>query len=765
MESEAEAAGMSPPEARAGPEVELEAREQEPSEPPRRLNNLSLLDGKTFSATTLAGDIAPANAGDVGLFHRDTRFLSYLELLVDGHRTVVLSSSTQGNLYAQIEMATSTLVRRAGGAPENNLHVRREQVIAAHFYERVTAENFNLQPVEIVLEWRFDADFADVFQVRGMLVRQQGARREPVVTADGVIFAYDGRDHVHRRTVLRFDPPPEAPEAHRAVFHLRLNPRERRQILLTVSPETEGDPLLGPAAGFAAALTGRRRALEAFGRESTQFESSDDLFNACMTTAITDFFALRIPFAARLRPPLGSGSAEGETGAPEGPGGRQGEIIAAGIPWFATVFGRDSLIAAYQSLLLRPQLARDTLRFLARWQGRAVDDWRDEQPGKILHEFREGELTRGGALPHAPYYGSVDSTPLFLIVLGETFNWTGDRDLLEELLPAARGALEWIERYGDLDGDGFVEYQRRSPGGLDNQGWKDSHDSNLHRDGEPEPGPIALCEVQGYCYDARYRFARLLRLLGDTATAERLRRDATELARRFEHAFWLPRQGYYAMSLDGAKRPQEVIASNAGHLLWSRIVGKGRARQVASRLMRAEMFSGWGIRTLAADEPTYNPLSYHRGSVWPHDNSLTGLGLAFYEQKDALLKIFTGLFQAARHFRDLRLPELFVGAQRREFDVPVYYPVSCSPQAWASGALFLLLTGLLGFRPDAGKKELRIVNPVLPEWLDWLRLRNVRIGQSVVSLEFSRRGRRAFCTVLDLQGDRLAISVDFTKRG
>ncbi|MGH9527714.1 MAG: amylo-alpha-1,6-glucosidase, partial [Terriglobales bacterium] len=417
------------------PEVELEAREQEPSEPPRRLNNLSLLDGKTFSATTLAGDIAPANAGDVGLFHRDTRFLSYLELLVDGHRTVVLSSSTQGNLYAQIEMATSTLVRRAGGAPENNLHVRREQVIAAHFYERVTAENFNLQPVEIVLEWRFDADFADVFQVRGMLVRQQGARREPVVTADGVIFAYDGRDHVHRRTVLRFDPPPEAPEAHRAVFHLRLNPRERRQILLTVSPETEGDPLLGPAAGFAAALTGRRRALEAFGRESTQFESSDDLFNACMTTAITDFFALRIPFAARLRPPLGSGSAEGETGAPEGPGGRQGEIIAAGIPWFATVFGRDSLIAAYQSLLLRPQLARDTLRFLARWQGRAVDDWRDEQPGKILHEFREGELTRGGALPHAPYYGSVDSTPLFLIVLGETFNWTGDRDLLEELLP------------------------------------------------------------------------------------------------------------------------------------------------------------------------------------------------------------------------------------------------------------------------------------------------------------------------------------------
>ncbi|MGH9533869.1 MAG: amylo-alpha-1,6-glucosidase [Terriglobales bacterium] len=734
------------------------------SEPPRRINNLSLLDGKTFSATTVSGDIAPANASDVGLFHRDTRFLSYLELLVDGHRTVVLSSGTQGNLYAQIELATSTLVRRDGGAPENNLHVRREQVMASHFYERVTAENFNLQPVEITLEWRFDADFADVFQVRGMRIPAQGRQREPTVTADGVVFAYDGQDRIHRRTVLRFDPPPAAPEAHRARFHLRLNPRERRVILLTVTPETEGDPIQA-AVGFSPALEDQRRRLAAFCRESTRIESSDDLFDACMETAVNDFFALRIPFAARAHPAMGG------TGAEASPRGdttlgrsREGEIIAAGIPWFATVFGRDSLIAAYQSLLLRPQLAEATLRFLARWQGRTVNDWRDEQPGKILHEFREGELTRGGEVPHAPYYGSVDSTPLFLIVLGETFQWTGDRELLEELLPAARAALGWIEQYGDLDGDGFVEYLRRSPGGLDNQGWKDSHDSNLHRDGRPEPPPIALCEVQGYCYDARYRLSRLLRLLGDAATAERVRREATDLAHRFERAFWLPRQGYYAMSLDGEKRPQEVISSNAGHLLWSRIIGQDRARLVASRLLRAEMFTGWGIRTLAADEPTYNPLSYHRGSVWPHDNSLIGLGLAFYEQKAALVRIFTGLFQAARHFRDTRLPELFVGAQRREFDTPVHYPVSCSPQAWASGAMFLLLTALLGLRPDAGKKELRVVNPVLPEWLDWLRLRNMRIGQSVVSLEFTRRGQRAFCSVLDQQGDRLAISVDFTKR-
>lgn len=724
------------------------------SGPPRRTNNLSLLDGKTFSATTLAGDIAPAGAMDVGIFHRDTRFVSHFELRINGQRTVVLSAGTQANLYAQIELTTHTpLIREEQEAPENTLHLRREQMLAGHFFERLTIENFNLAPAKVRLEWLFAADFADVFAVRGLQRSEHGDALPPQVDEQTVEYRYRGRDGVGRRTQLRFEPAPDQLEAGRARYEIALRPHEKTQIAVSIWPETEGDAP-PPVAGFATALETRRRALHAWQRETTTFESSNGVFDACLETAASDFFALRIAVNPR-------GARTQEEAFPQN---QAGEIIAAGIPWFATIFGRDSLIAAYQSLLLQPRLARETLRFLARWQGREENDWRDEQPGKILHEFREGEMTLAGEMPHSPYYGSVDSTPLFLITLGETFNWTGDRDLLDELLPAARAAMGWIERYGDLDGDGFVEFQRRSPRGLDNQGWKDSTDANLHRDGRPAPAPIALCEVQGYCFDARYRLAQLLRTAGDSHEAERLRHEATELARRFERRFWMPTRNFYAMALDGHKQPVEVLASNAGHLLWSRIVGQERARQVAQRLVRTELFSGWGIRTLSADEPTFNPLSYHRGSVWPHDNSLIGLGLALYDLKPALEQVFTGLFQALLYFRDLRLPELFVGVQRREFDQPVHYPVSCSPQAWASGALFLLLTAMLGIRPNAAKKELRIVNPKLPQWLDWLRVRNLHIGQSLVSLEFSRRDQRTFCNVLDSQGERLAISVDFTKR-
>ncbi|MGH9394508.1 MAG: amylo-alpha-1,6-glucosidase, partial [Terriglobales bacterium] len=362
--------------------------------------------------------------------------------------------------------------------------------------------------------------------------------------------------------------------------------------------------------GFATCLERRRENYAAWARATTAFSSSDNLFDRCLETAMSDFFALRVPFE---RNGLDADSACGV--APL----RSGEIVAAGIPWFATVFGRDSLIASYQALMLHPHLAKETLRFLAHRQGTKRDDWRDEDPGKILHEMREGEMTRAGEMPYSPYYGSVDATALFLIVLDETYSWTGDDELLEELLPAARRALEWIEHWGDLDGDGLVEYQRRSPQGLNNQGWKDSWDAYLHADGSVPAAPLALCEVQGYCYDARYRLSRLLRTVGDSAGADRLRRQATELSHRFERHFWLPERSFYAAALDAQKQPQAVVTSNVGQLLWSRIVSRERARQVTRRLMAADMFSGWGVRTLSAAEPTFNPLSYHRGSVWPHD--------------------------------------------------------------------------------------------------------------------------------------------------
>ncbi|HUR37198.1 MAG TPA: amylo-alpha-1,6-glucosidase, partial [Terriglobales bacterium] len=422
-----------------------------------------------------------------------------------------------------------------------------------------------------------------------------------------------------------------------------------------------------------------------------------------------------------------------------------------------------SIIAAYQSLLLNPKLAADTLRVLARYQGTKVDDWRDEEPGKILHEHRVGEMTSAGEMPFSPYYGSVDATPLFLVLASEYYNWTADEPLIRDILPAIYKALHWIDRYGDPDKDTFVEYQRRSPRGLANQGWKDSWDANLHRDGTVAETPIALVEVQGYVYDAKYRMSRLLREMGDTEIAYRLKREALELAKKIDKDFWVPANGFYAMALDNKKKRLEVIASNPGHLLFSNVLRKDRARLVANRLMQPDMHSGWGWRTMSNQEKVYNPLSYHRGSVWPHDNSLIAHGMAMYGFSRPALHTLTTLFQTAVTFRNNRLPELFCGLQRQEADVPVHYPVSCSPQAWASGAFFLLLTSVLGIRPDAPNKELNIINPLLPDWLNSLEIRNLRIGRSRVGLDFIRRGERTYCNVVDVEGEQLLVNVAFKK--
>jgi glycogen debranching enzyme len=519
-------------------------------------------------------------------------------------------------------------------------------------------------------------------------------------------------------------------------WELRLEPLRKSTLEVTVTPWVESKLSRARVYDFESQLRSRRAAFHEFDGASTSFISSNSVFDQLLNNAMSDFHALRIPIGSE-------------------------HVIAAGIPWFATVFGRDSIIAAYQTLSLNPELAKDTLRVLARHQSTEVDDWRDAQPGKILHEWREGEMTRCGEVPFGPYYGSVDATPLWLILLSETFNWCADEALVREMLPHAYRALDWIDQYGDLDGDGFTEYERRSPRGLANQGWKDSWDANMHRDGQVAAPPIALCEVQGYVYDAKYRMASLLRTFGDSGRAERCRREANELAKRFEKAFWNPQLGFYVMALDGKKQPLDVISSNPGHLLWSRIVSRERARVVTERMMREDMFSGWGWRTMSREEQIYNPLSYHRGSVWPHDNSLIAHGMALNEFREPALRVLTALFQAALEFRDYRLPELFCGVQRRPYDEPVHYPVSCSPQAWASGAMFLILTSVLGVRPSAQRKELNIINPQLPDWLAYLHIRNLKVGNSRVGLDFTRRDHRTFCNVVNIAGDKLLVNVAF----
>ena len=707
---------------------------------PRKVNNLTLIDGKTFLSTTLAGDIHPPGAPDVGFFHLDTRFLSQIELRIDGHRAVVLSSSTEKTYASQIELTTGNItLRDSFDLPENTVHIRREQLLGNDiFFDNFSFENFNLKPVDFTVELIFDADFVDVFQVRGVARRIHGQYFQPYVRENKLVFSYRGLDETFRQTLVEMNPAPISIESRHARWELHLEPLKKLHIEVNVTPFQEGRVYPERDFSFANNLRFRRQVFREWESHATHFDSSNAVFDEALRTATGDFHALLIP--------------EGEE-----------HVIAAGIPWFATMFGRDSIIAAYQTLSLSPQLAIDTLRVLARYQGSEVNEWQDEEPGKILHELREGEMTRCGEVPFGPYYGSVDSTPLWLILLSETYNWTADEKLVRELLPAAYKALDWIDKFGDLDGDGFTEYVRRSPKGLINQGWKDSWDANMHKDGTVAAPPIALAEVQGYVYDAKYRMASLLKSLGDTQRADRLRKEAHDLARRFERTFWMPEQGFYAMALDAEKKPLSVVASNAGQLLFSRIIGRDRARMVTQRIMRQDMFSGWGWRTMSADEIVFNPLSYHRGSVWPHDNSIIAHGMALHELREPAIHVLTTLFQAALNFRDYRLPELFCGVHRRESDEPVHYPVSCSPQAWASGAMFLILTSVLGIRPSAQRKELNVINPQLPDWLDWLHIRNLRVGNSRIGLDFTRRDHRTFCNVVDVDGDRLAVNVAFRK--
>jgi glycogen debranching enzyme len=592
--------------------------------------------------------------------------------------------------------------------------------------------------VEFVVELRFACDFVDVFQVRGCARAVHGTYYQPIVRDNTLSFVYRGLDNVYRETWIRLLPGPDKLDEHGATWNLRLESMKKVQLESLIIPHVQGKKSRATQFQFESGLAQRRRAYSEWERACTHFKSSNDVFDTMLNTGVADFHALQIP--------------DGNE-----------HIIAAGIPWFATMFGRDSIIAAYQSLSINPQLACETLRVLARYQGTKYNDWQDEEPGKILHEYRAGEMTRHGEMPFNPYYGSIDATPLFLILLSETFNWTADEELVRDLLPAAYKALEWIDQYGDLDGDGFVEYLRRSPKGLINQGWKDSWDANMHRDGTVAKPPIALVEVQGYVYDAKYRMASLLRSFGDTQTADRLKREAADLAKRFERSYWMPQRGFYAMALDAEKQQIQVVSSNVGHLLFTRVIGRDRARAVTNRLMTPDMYSGWGWRTLSQEEPVFNPLSYHRGSVWPHDNSLIAHGMALNEFRSPAIQLMTTLFEAAMEFRDYRLPELFCGVQRRDYDEPVHYPVSCSPQAWASGAMFLILSSVLGIRPSAPRKELNIVNPQLPPWLDHLHVRNLKIGKSRVGLDFTRRGERTFCNVVDVEGEKLAVNVAFRK--
>jgi glycogen debranching enzyme len=693
---------------------------------------LAVKEGDTFLYCDLEGNLDHGGDYGLGLYSRDTRFLSHFRMTISGRDPVLLSSSSERGYMAYVDLTNPNLYEGEDVAvAQQSLNIRRIRAINGRLFERVRVKNYNAHAVSLDLEFSFGADFADIFEVRGMTRDGEGDIEDPRIGDDGTIeFGYIGRDDIYRVTRIAFASEPDRVDVDDEVvtvtFRLHLGPYQTKLIGMTVEPIVGDD--VPPPMEFDVAVHELRRSYEDWERESTQIVTDNEVFDQLLDRSLRDLRALY-------------------TQTP------QGGILAAGIPWYVTLFGRDALIAAHQLLMVNPKPARLALERLASLQGTVINDWRDEEPGKILHEVRRGEMAGAGMVPHTPYYGSIDSTPLFLIVYGQHLRWTGDVEFARKLLPAAEAALNWIDEFGDLDGDGFVEYKTRSARGIRNQGWKDSFDSVVHADGRLAEPPIALSEVQGYVYLAKMRMADVYTALGDERKAEWLRASAHELRKRFNEAFWMEDEKYFAGALDADKRQVRTIVSNPGHVLYCDLVDTEKAAQVAKRLLAPDMFSGWGIRTMSKAAAAYNPMSYHNGSVWPHDNALIAAGLKRYGYARSANRVATALFDAAIHADYLRLPELFCGFTRRTPNRPVSYPVACSPQAWAAGSPFLMLQAMLGISSRADLNLLTVNQPHLPTWLNTVELRNMQVGRSHISLVFRREGEITSFSMLSRDGD------------
>jgi len=687
----------------------------------------TLKHGQAFAVLDGAGDIGTVEGTAEGLFYRDTRYLSRYELRIEGKRPMLLSSSMHENKAAlSVDLTNPDLpLGKDDKLQRDTIFLQRTKFLwKGVCYERVSFKNYDRNRRRLRIDVLFDTDFRDVFEVRGTKRRRRGREAPQVCGADRAEFRYEGLDGIERRTVLRFSPAPKRLDARRATFEVELEPAEQTAVFITVACEEGAATEVGD---FFLAYRDTRRARRASTAGIATVVSSNDLFGEVACRATADVYTLV------TRTDLGP-------------------YPYAGIPWFSTVFGRDGIITAILMLWVDPSIARGVLKTLAATQASEHDSKSDAQPGKILHELRHGEMANLGEVPFRRYYGTIDATPLFLMLAGMYFERTGDRDTILEIWPNIEAALRWIDDYGDRDGDGFVEYLRETENGLANQGWKDSWDAIFHADGSLAEGPIALCEVQGYVFAAKRQLAGIAAQLGHRDLAIRLGVEAERLREAFEHAFWCPDLGTYALALDGQKKPCRVRASNAGHALFTGIADSARARRTAVTLLSRESFSGWGIRTVAQGEARYNPMSYHNGSVWPHDNALIALGLARYGLKTEAARVCEGLFGAAIHDHQRRLPELFCGFMRHPHRGPTAYPVACSPQAWAAAATFGLLAACLGLELVHDRNQIRFREPVMPDFLQEIRIQNLRLGSSRVDVRLHRYGPDVTANVLSREG-------------
>ena len=673
-------------------------------------DTLTTKAGSVFCLCARDGDLDVGVNGSHGLYFHDTRFLEHATLRIDGQPLTVLLSSAVDDDRSVCELTNPDLELVDGTVlPKGRLSIRRERALGRKVVETIEVRNFGPEPVGCRLDLEFAASFEDMFVIRGAAVGKRGRLHRPAWTRGGLLLRYDGADRRIRTTLIGFSPPPSAKGPGPVVtYKLALEAGERATVRVTISLEDQGPGALE------AKPVPSRRGEAAFATVSVK--SDNELFDQVLARSFEDLRML----ATRER---------GET------------FFAAGVPWFVCLFGRDSLVTALQTLAYDARVAADTLLLLAKYQGRRHDEWRDEEPGKILHELRVDEKANLNEVPQTPYYGTIDATPLFVCLLAEYIRWTGDLELFHKLRSNVERALSWIDDVADHDGDGFVDYESRSSKGLANQGWKDSGNAITNQDGSPAVPPVALVEVQGAVYRAKLDAAWLHRLEGDTARALELERAAETLRARFRRAYWLPRRRFLAVALQQGGRPAASLASNQGQALWSGIVDPKHADAVAKRLLSTAMFSGWGIRTLAVGEAAFNPIDYQVGAVWPHDNSLIAAGLKRYGFDQEALRVFTAIYQAATRFPKYRLPEVFAGFARERYPEPVRYPVACSPQAWAAGALPFMLQTTLGLTPDAIRGELVIRRPSLPDWLGEATVIGLQVGEASIDLHFRRTGK------------------------
>jgi glycogen debranching enzyme len=699
---------------------------------------LTLKDNDLFLITDTLGNISGSMTDEVvasmGLFCADTRFLSRLDFQIDGNAPVLLSSTAERGFILTVLCTNQHIENRI---PADTIGIRREMVLNGGLFEEIELSNHSIHPVRFQVSLSFQADFVDLFEVRGTVRDQRGqllilhpehfSKDHP---PHGMILAYQGLDGVLMESRIEFWPTrlPDTLHGHTALWDLELLPQQRQTIgyRLQLFQNNQFASVEGSLGTLLQAKSAELVEQQEWQAHSTHLTTDNLAINQMIRQAEQDVHLLLQSFA-------------------------HGKTLSAGVPWFSTLFGRDSIIAAMQMLILNPAIARDTLLLLAHYQGTTVDSWRDEEVGKILHELRLGEMARCGEIPHTPYFGTIDATPLWLILYCDYYTWTNDRATIETLWPQALAAMDWIDRGSQPTG--YLSYARQSDKGLRNQGWKDSGNCIVDSKGFMAEGSIALSEVQGYVYSAKLRLGEIAILLGHSELAHRWSAEAKALKERFNQDFWMGEQDFCALALDGNGQPVDGITSNPGHCLSLGILDHDKALSVAERLRAPDMFSGWGIRTLSSLSPAYNPMGYHIGSVWPHDNAMIAVGLRSLGLIDQALEVSQGLFDMTLAQPYARPPELFCGYERIGESTPVRYPVACSPQAWATGSIFQLLQMMAHLVPDAPANGLRIIHPTLPQSFNRLVLTNLRVGSTVIDLEFERVNTATACRVLNKRGN------------